>query len=66
MTTAEIIANCQRITAMERDMADARRAITLAEVDLIFAAKGDLVRMNDAQLRFGQTAQILNKWSQQK
>ena len=39
MTTAELVANCQQVTAMERDMADARRVITLAEVDLIFAAR---------------------------
>ena len=38
MTSTEVIANCQQVTTMERDMADARRTLTLAEVDLIFAA----------------------------
>ena len=38
MSTAEIAARCQQVTTMERDMADARRTLTLAEVDLIFAA----------------------------
>ena len=45
MSTAEIVARCQQVAAMERDMADARRILTLAEVDLIFAARGDAERM---------------------
>ena len=65
MTTAELVASCQQVTAMERDMADARRVITLAEVDLIFAARGDAERMAEAKARFKAAAEILNKWSPQ-
>ena len=64
MSTAEIVARCQQVTTMERDMADARRVITLAEVDLIFAARGDAERMEAARTRFKEAAEILNKWSQ--
>ena len=64
MSTAEIFARWQQITAMERDMADARRTLTLAEVDLIFAARGDAERMAEAKRRFRAAAEILNKWSQ--
>lgn len=64
MSTAEIVALCQQVTTMERDMADARRTLTLAEVDLIFAARGDAERMAEAKRRFRAAAEILNKWSQ--
>ena len=64
MTTAELVANCQQVTAMERDMADVRRTLTLAEVDLIFAARGDAERIAEAKRRFRAAAEILNKWSQ--
>ena len=64
MSTAEIAALCQQVTTMERDMADARRTLTLAEVDLIFAARGDAERMAEAKRRFRAAAEILNKWSQ--
>ena len=64
MSTAEIVARCQQVAAMERDMADARRTLTLAEVDLIFAARGDAERMAEAKRRFKAAAEILNKWSQ--
>ena len=65
MTTAELVASCQQVTAMERDIADARRTLTLAEVDLIFAARGDAERMEAARTRFKEAAEILNKWSPQ-
>ena len=64
MTAAEIAARCQQATTMERDMADVRRTLTLAEVDLIFAARGDAERMAEAKRRFKAAAEILNKWSQ--
>ena len=64
MTAAEVIASAGQVTAMERDMADARRTLTLAEVDLIFAARGDAERMAEAKRRFKAAAEILNKWSQ--
>ena len=64
MSTAEIVARCQQVATMERDMADARRTLTLAEVDLIFAARGDAERMAEAKRRFRAAAEILNKWSQ--
>ena len=64
MSTAEIIARSSQVDAMERDMADARRTLTLAEVDLIFAARGDAERMAEAKRRFRAAAEILNKWSQ--
>ena len=63
MSTAEIIARSSQVAAMERDMADVRRTLTLAEVDLIFAARGDAERMAEAKRRFKAAAEILNKWS---
>ena len=66
MSTAEIIARSSQVAAMERDMADARRILTLAEVDLIFAARGDAERMAEAKRRFKAAAEILNKWSTQQ
>ena len=66
MSTAEIVSQSGQIAAMERDMADARRTLTLAEVDLIFAARGDAERMAEAKRRFKAAAEILNKWSTQQ
>ena len=66
MSTAEIVSRSGQIAAMERDMADARRTLTLAEVDLIFAARGDAERMDEAKRRFKAAAEILNKWSTQQ
>ena len=63
MSTAEIVSRSGQIAAMERDMADVRRTLTLAEVDLIFAARGDAERMAEAKRRFKAAAEILNKWS---
>ena len=64
MSTAEIVSRSGQIAAMERDMADVSRTLTLAEVDLIFAARGDAERMAEAKRRFKAAAEILNKWSQ--
>lgn len=64
MSTAEVIACAIQVAAMERDMADARRTLTLAEVDLIFAARGNAERLAEAKRRFKAAAEILNKWSQ--
>ena len=64
MSTAEIVSRSGQIAAMERDMADVRRTLTLAEVDLIFAARVDAERMAEAKRRFRAAAEILNKWSQ--
>ena len=64
MSTAEIVSRSGQIAAMERDMADVRRTPTLAEVDLIFAARVDSERMAEAKRRFKAAAEILNKWSQ--
>ena len=64
MSTAEIVARSSQVAAMERDIADARRALTLAEVDLLFAAHGDNLRLAEAKRRFKAAAEILNKWSQ--
>ena len=66
MSTAEIVARSSQVAAMERDMADARRTLTLAEVDLIFAARGYAERMAEAKRRFKAAAEILNKWSQEE
>ena len=66
MSTAEIVARCQQVTAMERDMADARRILTLAEEDLIFAVRGFPERTEEAKARFKAAAEILNKWSTQQ
>ena len=63
MSTAEIVSRSGQIAAMERDMADIRRTLTLAKVDL-FAARGDAERMAEAKRRFKAAAEILNKWSQ--
>lgn len=64
MSTADIVARSGQIAAMERDMTDARREISMAEADLIFAAHGDNLRLAEAKRRFKAAAEILNKWSQ--
>ena len=45
MSTVEIVAREDEVAAMDQAMANARRVITLAEVDLIFAARGDAERL---------------------
>lgn len=64
MSTVEIVARADEVAAMDQAMANARRVITLAEVDLIFAARGDAERLTEAKARFKAAAEILNKWSQ--
>lgn len=59
-----ILERAREVAQMERDMADACRTLTLAEMDLIFAARGDAERMDEAKRRFKAAAEILNKWSQ--
>lgn len=61
-----ILERAREVAQMERDMADARRTLTLAEVDLIFAARGDAERMDEAKRRFKAAAEILNKWSNEQ
>lgn len=61
-----ILERAREVAQMERDMADARRVITLAEVDLIFAARGDAERLTEAKAHFKAAAEILNKWSQEE
>ena len=65
MNTAELVANCQHVAAIERDIGEIRRTLTLAEVDLFFAVRGDAWRMDEAKARFKAAAEILNKWSPQ-
>lgn len=60
-----ILERAREVAQMERDMADARR-VNLAEVDLIFAARGDAERLTEAKARFKAAAEILNKWSQEE
>ena len=55
-----ILERAREVAQMERALADARRALTLAEVDLIFAARGDQQRMEAANSRFAEAAEILN------
>ena len=64
MSTAEIAARCQQVAAIERDLEETRRTLTLAEVDLFFAVRGFPERMAEAKRRFRAAAEILNKWSQ--
>lgn len=64
MSTAEIIARSSQVAAMERDLEETRRTLTLAEVDLFFAIRGDAWRMDEAKARLKAAAEILNKWSQ--
>lgn len=59
-----ILERARDVALMERALADARRVLTLAEIDLIFAAHGDAERMDEAKRRFKAAAEILNKWSQ--
>ena len=61
-----ILERAREVAQMERDMADARRVITLAEVDLIFAARGDAERLTEAKARLKAAAEILNKWSNEQ
>ena len=64
MSTAEIAARCQQVAAIERDIEETRRTLTLAEVDLFFAVRGFPERMEEAKARLKAAAEILNKWSQ--
>lgn len=57
----ETITRENEVAAIERDIADARRAITMAEVDLIFAAQGNQEHMNSARQRLCSAAQILTR-----
>ena len=66
MSTAEIVARCQQVAAIERDLEETRRTLTLAEVDLFFAAQGFTERMEEAKARLKAAAEILNKWSTQQ
>ena len=66
MNTAELVANCQQVAAIERDIGEIRRTLTLAEVDLFFAVRGDAWRMDEAKARLKAAAEILNKWSQEE
>ncbi len=66
MNTAELVANCQHVAAIERDIEDIRRTLTLAEVDLFFAIRGDAWRMDEAKARLKAAAEILNKWSNEQ
>ena len=60
----EILERARDVALMERAIADARRTLTLAEVDLFFAVRGDAWRMDEAKARLKAAAEILNKWSQ--
>ena len=64
MSPAAIASRAEEVARMERAIDEARRTLTLAEVDLIFAARGDAERMAEAKRRFKAAAEILNKWSQ--
>ena len=64
MSTAEIAARCQQVAAIERDIEETRRTLTLAEVDLFFAVRGFPERTEEAKARLKAAAEILNKWSQ--
>ena len=66
MSTSEIAARCQQVAAIERDIEEIRRTLTLAEVDLLFAVRGDAWRMDEAKARLKAAAEILNKWSQEE
>ena len=55
MNTAELVANCQQVAAIERDIGEIRRTLTLAEVDLFFAVRGDAWRMDEAKARLKPT-----------
>ena len=55
-----VLERARDVAQMERALADARRALTLAEVDLIFAAHGDKDRFQAANSRFAEAAEILN------
>ena len=62
MTTAEIVKRSLDVAEMMKAIDSARREITLAEVDLIFAAHGCQDRMQNAKRRFGLAAEVLNTW----
>lgn len=56
----ETLERARDVALMERALADARRALTLAEIDLIFAAHGEQQRMDAAKAKFAEVAEILN------
>ena len=55
----EILERARDVALMERALGDARRTLTLAEIDLIYAAHGDKQRMESAQEKFRRAAEIL-------
>ena len=57
----EVITRSKEIAALERDLAAARRALTMAEVDLVFAASGATERIDGAKARFLKAAEILER-----
>ena len=64
MSPAAIASRAEEVARMERAIDEARRALTLAEIDLLFGIRGDGDRIETAKRRFRAAAEILNKWSQ--
>lgn len=65
MSPAAIASRAEEVARMERAIDEARRALTLAEIDLLFGIRGDGDRIETAKRRFCEVAEILNGGSKQ-
>ena len=64
MNNKEISERLRKIEWMENAMEDARRTLTLAEVDLAFARLGHTESIDGAKIKMGKAAKILNERSE--
>ena len=64
MNNEETLERFRRIERMENAIVDARRTLTLAEVDLAFARCGHTERIDGAKIKMGKAAKILNERSE--
>ena len=64
MNNEETLERFRRIEGMEDAIVDARRTLTLAEVDLAFARCGHTERIDGAKIKMGKAAKILNERSE--
>ena len=64
MNNEETLERFRRIEGMEDAIVDARRTLTLAEVDLAFARLGHTERIDGAKIKMGKAAKTLNERSE--
>lgn len=64
MNNEETLERFRRIERMENAIVDARRTLTLAEVDLAFARLGHTESIDGAKIKMREAAKILNERSE--